>query len=59
MIHYPNVSRLIGAVISTRLASLHELDTIYGVEDCFDLLEVARVDALNQKIIDKAATNQR
>lgn len=39
--------RLIGAVVSTRLATLVELDTVLGIEDCYDLLEVAAVDAYN------------
>jgi allophanate hydrolase subunit 1 len=38
-------------VISTTppLATLHELQTIYGSEDLADLLEVAAVNAHNQR----------
>lgn len=36
------------------LATLHELDTIYGTEDLVDLLEVMAVNAHNlRKLIDK------
>lgn len=35
--------------MSSRLATLHELDTIYGVEDMYDLIEVIAVDALNRE----------
>lgn len=35
-------------VLSRRLATLHELDTVYGVEDAHDLLEVIMVDDANQ-----------
>ena len=34
---------------SSRLATLHELDTVYGVEDMYDLIEVIAVDALNRE----------
>lgn len=35
-------------MIESRLATLRELDTIYGVEDLYDLLEIAAVAAFNQ-----------
>ena len=38
----------IGTVISHRLATLHELGTVYGMEDVYDMLEVIAVDALNE-----------
>jgi hypothetical protein len=44
------VPRTIGAVVSSRLASLVELDTVLGVEDLYALLEVISVDAHNQRI---------
>ena len=34
-------------MISQRLATLHELQTVYGVEDLHDLLEVIIVDGVN------------
>lgn len=44
---YPNVPMVIGAVISRRLATLHELQTVYSLEDAYNMLEVARVDEYN------------
>lgn len=38
----------IGAVISAGKATLHELDTVYGVEDLYDMLEVIAIDAHNR-----------
>jgi len=38
-------------VISSRLATLAELDTVYGLEDVYDLLEVLQVDAHNSRVI--------
>jgi hypothetical protein len=35
-------------VISSRLATLHELDTVYGVGDLYMMLEVILVDNHNQ-----------
>jgi hypothetical protein len=40
------------------MATLHELDTVYGVEDLYDMLEVLEVDAHNKRIA-QAALNKR
>lgn len=45
--------RSIGAVISSRLATLHELDTVYGTEDLYAFLEIIAVDTYNQLIANK------
>lgn len=38
-----------GLVIGARLATLHELQTVYGTEDLHTLVEVAYVDSLNRE----------
>jgi hypothetical protein len=43
------VSRVIGTVVSAGKATLIELQTVYGVKDAYDLLEVILVDAANQR----------
>jgi hypothetical protein len=45
-----NVPRVIGAVISSRLATKVELDTVLGSEDVYDLLEIVSVDAHNKNV---------
>jgi len=47
------VSRAIGAVVSSGLATLHELQTVYGGNDLRDLLEVIMVDGSNRRTISK------
>lgn len=42
--------RTVATVISSRLATLHELDTVYGMSDLWDLLEIITVDAHNARI---------
>lgn len=42
--------RSIGAVVSRRLATLHELQTVYGQEDLHDLLEIIIVDSHNERV---------
>lgn len=37
-------------MISARLATLHELDTVYGLEDLYTLGEILIVDGLNREI---------
>jgi hypothetical protein len=45
---YRNVSKIIGILISRRLATLHELETVYGVEDAHNMLEIVLVDDANR-----------
>jgi hypothetical protein len=49
LIEYLNVPRVIGTVVSADKATLIELQSIYGVKDAYDLLEVILVDATNQR----------
>lgn len=46
----------VATVISTRLATLVELDTVLGVRDLHDLLEIAAVDAHNERAARKEPT---
>ena len=41
----------IGTVISSKLATLNELQTIYGVRDLYDMLEVVVVDRYNTALM--------
>lgn len=43
-----NVPAIIGTVISKRLATLAELQSVYGVKDAYDLLEICTVDDYNE-----------
>ena len=45
---------VIGTIVSARLATLRQLQTVYGVEDAYTLLEIIAVDSHNQRIINKA-----
>ena len=46
-----NVPGIIGAVVSCKLATLHELDTVLGTEDLYDLVEIIATDAYNQRVM--------
>lgn len=39
---------MIGTLVSAKAATLHELQTVYGIEDAYDLLEIAVIDSQNQ-----------
>lgn len=41
----------IGTVVSSRLATLTELQTVYGVRDLYDMLEVVNVDRYNTAVM--------
>jgi len=47
------VPGVIGAVVSSRLATLHELQTVYGLKDAYDFLEIMIVDGHNRRTIEK------
>lgn len=49
MAEYPNVSGLIGAIITHKLATLYELQTIYSYEDALDMYEVICVNNYNER----------
>lgn len=40
-------------VVSSKLATLVELDTVYGVRDLYDFLEIIMVDAHNKAVAAK------
>lgn len=42
--------RTIATVVSSRHATLHELDTVYGMEDLWGLLEIITVDVHNANL---------
>lgn len=39
---------MIGTLVSGRLATLHELQTVYGILDAYNLLELMTVDSVNE-----------
>lgn len=41
----------IGSVLSARIATLAELQTVYGSRDLYDMLEVVQVDNHNQGVM--------
>lgn len=43
-----NVDGRIGAVVSRRLATLHELETVYSYENLLDLYEIIVIDNINE-----------
>ena len=53
LIEYQAAPQTIATIVSSRLATLHELDTIYGVEDLWILLEINSVDRHNAYLMNK------
>ncbi|EAQ4379505.1 transcription elongation factor GreA [Salmonella enterica subsp. enterica serovar Javiana] len=51
MVDYVNVPRTIATVISSGKASKVELDSVLGVQDLWDLLEIIHVDAHNERVM--------
>lgn len=53
LIDYANLPPMCGMVISAKLATLDELQSVYGVGDLFNLCEVIAVDAYNRRELAK------
>lgn len=51
---YVNVPKTIATVVSSKLATLYELDSVYGVEDLWRLLEIITVDNYNRMVVNKS-----
>jgi hypothetical protein len=45
---YPTVAGVVGVVISSRFATLHELQTIYSYADMMDMYEVHITNKYNE-----------
>lgn len=45
---YPTVNGVVGVVVSSKLATLYELQTIYSYEDMMDMYEVHLVNSYNE-----------
>ena len=60
MAGYVNVPPMIGSVVNSRLATLYELQTVYGLEDLYNLYEIILVKVANeQKMVEKAKEKRR
>lgn len=58
LIKVPNVPDALSMVMTSRYATLHELQTVYGTEHLYDMAEVAHVDAYNTAIMAKRSAPQ-
>ncbi len=47
--NYTNVPPVIGTLVSARVATLAELQTVYGLEDVYNMLEILKVDNHNER----------
>ena len=50
---YPNFTALIGGLVSSRLCTLNELQTVYSLEDALNLWEVLSIDGYNRQQYEK------
>ena len=50
---------MIGSVVNSRLATLHELETVYGLEDLYNLYEIILIKTANEQKMMKMAEEKR
>ena len=46
-----------GILVSSKMATLHELQTVYGMKDAYDMMEILYIDNQNQQIANRKARN--
>jgi len=46
---------MFGTLVSKGFCTLHELDTVYGTQDAYDMLEILAVDAHNQRLANQVS----
>jgi hypothetical protein len=44
---------LIGTLVSSKICTLYELQTIYGIQDAHAMLEIVSVDAHNHNLLNQ------
>jgi hypothetical protein len=49
LVEFANVPKLIGTLVMHEMATLYELQTVYGVQDAWDLLEILAVNKENER----------
>lgn len=57
LIEYANVPPIVGMLVSAGVSTLHEIQTVYGLEDCYTLAEVVLVDSHNRSAEAKRRVN--
>jgi hypothetical protein len=50
---------LVGVIVARRIASLHELDTVYSYEDALNMAEIIMVQNYNEWVATDAAQSKR
>lgn len=59
-IDFPNVDQLIGSIVAAKFATLHELKSVYTLEDAYDLFEIIAVTRYNEwRAVDAANKRTR
>ena len=59
MAKYVNVPPMIGAIVNSKLATLHELESVYGFEDLYNLYEIIIIKVANEQKIADDIKNKR
>lgn len=49
LIDVVNVPGIVAALCHAKMATLNELQTVYGVEDAYDMLEIVAVNSHNER----------
>jgi hypothetical protein len=51
LVNYANICGVLGALISAKLATLNELQTVYSLEDAYLLYEIINVNSYNERMV--------
>lgn len=50
IVNYGNICGILGVLVSKKMATLNDLQTVYSLEDAYLLYEIITVDNYNERI---------
>lgn len=57
-LEFPNVDPMMGSLIANKYATLYELNTLYTLEDAYNLYEVLAVTRYNEYVAIESASKK-
>jgi len=57
--NFVNVPTIVGSVVYSRLATLHELETVYDLEDLYNFYEILLIKTANEQAAWRKAKEKR
>ncbi len=57
LVNYANIAGILGTLITYKMATLNELQTVYSLEDAYLIYEILTVNSYNERILSSGNRN--